>query len=30
VLRESIMITRRSPVRWVTYIASMIASCSAL
>jgi hypothetical protein len=24
------MITRRSPARWVTYIALMIVSCSAL
>jgi hypothetical protein len=30
VLRESVMITRHSPVRLVTYITLMIASCSAL
>jgi hypothetical protein len=30
VLRESVMITRRSPLRLVTYISLMIASCSAL
>jgi hypothetical protein len=29
-LRESVVITCRSSVRWVTYIALMTASCSAL